>query len=240
MRFKPTIIQSATLYHGDALAILPQLKPGFGGCLTDPPYSSGGNVRDRSRATSSKYQSSEHRGLYPEFAGDMRDQRSYLAWSTLWLSAVHELLAPGSLCVVFTDWRQLPVTTDAIQCAGFVWRGIVTWDKTAASRPQLGRYRNQAEFGVWATKGARPLSGPTAPGVITHRVPMKKHHIAGKPVALMSDLLSVMEGPVLDPFMGSGTVGMACAEKGLAYTGIEMERSYFNIACERLRMPTAR
>ena len=39
---------------------------------------------------------------------------------------------------------------------------------------------------------------------------------------------------VLDPFMGSGTTGVACAQMGKAFTGIERERRYFDIACERI------
>ncbi len=39
---------------------------------------------------------------------------------------------------------------------------------------------------------------------------------------------------VLDPFMGSGTTGVACAQLGKAFTGIERERKYFDIACERI------
>jgi site-specific DNA-methyltransferase (adenine-specific) len=40
---------------------------------------------------------------------------------------------------------------------------------------------------------------------------------------------------VLDPFMGSGTTGVACANLGRKFIGIEMEPDYFNIACERIR-----
>jgi DNA modification methylase len=39
---------------------------------------------------------------------------------------------------------------------------------------------------------------------------------------------------VCDPFMGSGTTGVACAQLGKAFTGIERERKYFDIACERI------
>ena len=39
---------------------------------------------------------------------------------------------------------------------------------------------------------------------------------------------------VLDPFMGSGTTGVACAQSGRTFTGIERERKYFDIACERI------
>ncbi len=229
-------IGAASLYLGDALEVLPTLPTGsVGAVLCDPPYSSGGaSLTDRSRPTSAKYQSSANRWLYPEFQGDTRDQRSYLAWSTLWLSRARMLAAPGALCAVFTDWRQLPVTTDALQCAGWVWRGVAPWDKTERGRPQMGRYRAQAEYVVWGTNGARPLKGPVAPGVFRTPIPHVKHHIAGKPVELMEGLLSVMEGPVLDPFMGSGTVGLACARRGLPYIGIEVEPAYYKIALNRL------
>lgn len=218
MRAREVTIGSCRLFHGDALDVLGSLEDGsFGGVLTDPPYSSGGAFRgDRSAPTSAKYQSSEDRGLYPEFAGDTRDQRSYLAWSTIWMSRARQLVRPGGILVVFSDWRQLPVTTDAVQAAGWVWRGIVPWDKTEGSRPQLGRYRQQAEYAVWATNGARPLAGPVAPGVFRQPVPRQKHHIAGKPVELMEGLLKIIDGTVLDPFMGSGTVGVACQRMGSA------------------------
>lgn len=236
MRAREVTVGSCRLFHGDALDVLVGLEPGsFGGVLTDPPYSSGGAFRsDRSAPTSAKYQSSEDRGLYPEFAGDTRDQRSYLAWSTLWMSRARELVRPGGLLVVFSDWRQLPVTTDAVQAAGWVWRGIVPWDKTERGRPQMGRYRAQAEYAVWATNGARPLVGPVAPGVFRQAVERFKLHIAGKPVELMEGLLQIIDGPVLDPFMGAGTVGVACQRKGLGYAGVEMVEDYFERSVRRL------
>nr|WP_245431127.1 DNA methyltransferase [Rhodoplanes roseus] len=61
-----------------------------------------------------------------------------------------------------------------------------------------------------------------------------KHHITGKPVELMAGLLAAMEGPVLDPFMGSGTVGVACVRRGLPYVGIELGPACFEVACRRL------
>ena len=233
-------IASATLIQGDALEQLSAIAPGSMGALfSDPPYSSGGATRgDRARPTSAKYQSAEHRGIYPEFAGDTLDQRSFFAWSTLWMSRARRAVRPGGLGAVFTDWRQLPVTTDAFQAAGWIWRGVIVWDKTGAGRPQQGRYRNQAEYLVWGTNGARPLSGPIADGVFTHRVDRFKHHIAGKPVALMRDVLAIMDGPILDPFMGSAPIGLACLEAGKGYVGMETEPAYFDIAERRLREAT--
>lgn len=238
---RSAILGSATLLEGNALELMKCLAPGsMGALLADQPYSSGGAFRtDRAQSTSAKYQSSEDRGLYPEFAGDTLDQRSFFAWATLWLTIARRAVKPGGLGAVFTDWRQLPVTTDAFQAAGWVWRGIVVWDKTAASRPQFGRYRNQAEFLVWGSNGARPLKGPIADGVFAHRVDRRKHHIAGKPVDLMADLLAIMDGPVLDPFMGSAPIGLACLAAGKAYVGMEVERAYFDIAERRMREAAA-
>lgn len=237
-RFQTERFGSVTLVRGDALEILLDLAAEgrrFGGVLSDLPYSSGGNVRDKAMPTSRKYlQSGSAHGRYPEFQGDGRDQKSYLAWSTLWMGRARNLVELGGIFAAFSDWRQLPVTTDALQCAGWIWRGVVPWDKTEASRPQRGRYRNQTEFAVWGTNGARSLDGPVVPGVFRMPVPREKLHIAGKPVDLMRGLLAPMEGPILDPFMGSGTIGVACLMKGMEYLGIEVDEAYFDVACHRL------
>jgi site-specific DNA-methyltransferase (adenine-specific) len=74
--------------------------------------------------------------------------------------------------VVFTDWRQPPTTTDAVQAGGCVWRGIGVWDKTFGCRPARGRFAAQAEYFVWGSKGAMPYERAVEclPGVFTHTV----------------------------------------------------------------------
>jgi len=61
-------------------------------------------------------------------------------------------------------------------------------------------------------------------------------HPTQKPVQVMAWCLDFAADAqtVLDPFMGSGTTGVACAQLGKAFTGIERERKYFDIACERI------
>ena len=61
-------------------------------------------------------------------------------------------------------------------------------------------------------------------------------HPTQKPVRVMAWSLEFAPDAqtVLDPFMGSGTTGVACAQLGKAFTGIERERKYFDIACERI------
>jgi len=61
-------------------------------------------------------------------------------------------------------------------------------------------------------------------------------HPTQKPLDLMLWTIEQAGFPesVLDPFMGSGTTGVACAQMGVAFTGVERERKYFDIACERI------
>ena len=61
-------------------------------------------------------------------------------WATLWLSECWRLAKPGAPALVFSDWRQLPAMTDAVQAAGFEWRGIVVWHKPNA-RPMTSGSR---------------------------------------------------------------------------------------------------
>ena len=59
-------------------------------------------------------------------------------------------------------------------------------------------------------------------------------HPTQKPLRLLTRLVKRTRGDVLDPFMGSGTTGVACANLGRKFIGIEIERKYFDIACERI------
>ena len=63
-----------------------------------------------------------------------------------------------------------------------------------------------------------------------------KEHPTQKPIDLMAWCIDKVAHAqtVRDPFMGSGTTGVACAQLGKAFTGIERERKYFDIACERI------
>ncbi len=218
------------IIHGDSLLILPGLRSGsFAAVVTDPPYSSGGAFRsDRSRPTSKKYTLTGTARVFPDFDGDSRDQRGMLVWASLWLAECLRLTEPGGPLLMFSDWRQLPLFTDAVQAAGWTWRGIVPWDKTEGTRPQKGWFRAQCEYVITASKGAMPQeqlrAGDCLPGCFRQNVlSHEKLHAAGKPRPLMQQLLRVVRpgGRVLDPFTGSGTTLLAAQQSGVRATGIE-------------------
>lgn len=231
------VVGDALLIHGDCLRALHQLgEAGISDVMADPPYSSGGTFRgDRALKTSDKYQGPKARGLYAEFSGDNRDQRSFAHWSALWLGAAREITRAEGLIGVFTDWRQFPATSDSLQAGGWTWRGAVAWDKTEGTRPRKGGYRNQCEYLLWGSNGAMGKEGPCAPGVFRLATQSeKKHHIAGKPTALLADLLAICGDTILDPFMGSGTTGVAAVRTGRRFVGIEMDAAHFATARARI------
>ena len=80
--------------------------------------------------------------------------------------------------------------TDAVQAAGWAWRGIVAWDKQNA-RPQIGKFRQQCEYVVFVTKGRFvPYTRTCLPGVYSYPViSAQKVHLTSKPVALIENLL---------------------------------------------------
>lgn len=129
------------------------------------------------------------------------------------------MLEKGKACVIwggnyFTDL--LPPTM----------RWLV-WDKG-----QRNFTLADCEF-AWSSenKAARVLTLPRAEAAQDG-----KEHPTQKPVRLMAWCLDMHQkaATVCDPYMGSGTTGVACAMLGKAFTGIEREREYFDIACERI------
>ncbi len=229
------------LVLGNCLELL-QLLPD--GCIdaitTDPPYSSGGAFRgDRAGTTSDKYVSNATILRRPDFAGDNRDQRGYAYWCALWMAEALRVTKPGGVICCFTDWRQLPTTTDAIQAGGWVWRGIVPWDKTEGCRPQMGRFAAQCEYVVWGTAGPRAEHQDVGvlPGYFRKfPKPSEKHHIAGKPVEVLREAVRIAPpgGVVLDLFGGGGSTGVACLLEGRRFIGCELVPEHFETIRARL------
>lgn len=236
---KKEIFDNVTLFNGESLTILSEMPAdSVDAILTDPPYSSGGmSMSARQADPTSKYQSSGCKKHYPPMLGDAKDQRSWTMWCTLWLVQCWRVARSGAPLMVFTDWRQLPALTDAVQGAGWKWLGIVPWDKRSA-RPQIGKFRQQCEYVLYACKGSLTLATRAClPGLYSSPVIAKqKVHLTSKPVALIHDLLAITgpEGVVLDPFMGGGSVGVACRESGRGYVGIELSEEYYAISRDRV------
>lgn len=233
-----------TLIHGEAIESLKGMpEASVDAVICDPPYSSGGsstNYKTQDPVQKYAHSTSRSGNKFPSFAGDARDQRSYLQWCAWWIERCERVLKTGGYFLTFIDWRQLPVMTDAVQMGGIVWRGIAVWDKGECARaPHKGFFKHQCEYIVWGTKGQiknRKDAGPFS-GCMRHVVLQKdKHHLTGKPTALMRQLVQVAPpgGLILDPFAGSGTTGVGALLEGRRFIGIERETAYVDIARKRL------
>lgn len=239
-RFEKVVLADgrAVLYRADCLDVLPRL-PEVDAVIADSPYSSGGLYRgDRAKSVPDKYVQGGTGIERMGFVGDGMDARSWVWWSVEWMRRAR--LREGGYILTFSDWRQVPATTDAMQWANYIWRGIIAWDKGLGSRaPHKGYFRHQAEYVVWGTAGKCPVAehaGPF-PGAFSFPVLQKdKHHITGKPTALMRELVKcVPEGAtILDPFAGSGTTGVAALKEGRSFIGVEIDEQHFATACARI------
>lgn len=129
------------------------------------------------------------------------------------------------------------------EIAGWIYRGIVVWDK-GNCRAIPNRFRNDCEYVVWGTNGPRKTEYktgvPVFPGCYrVSSVPSsRKHHQTEKPVELLEKLLAICPegGTVLDPFMGSGSTGVACRRMGLGFVGIERDKWYYGTAKPRMEV----
>jgi site-specific DNA-methyltransferase (adenine-specific) len=244
-----------TLLHGDSLRILRELAEHgaqVDGLISDPPYSSGGQFRgDRNKSTSSKYRRGDVKSelVFEDFEGDNRDQRSFLAWASLWLWDAKTITRKGGIGFVFSDWRQLPVTTDAFQAGGWIWRGLFAWDKLGAERPAgHGRFSSRCEFGVWGSNGAMPyipkqleaeaagFRGKQLAGTYGATSPRNRFHVTQKPVELLAYIANAVPvgGLILDPFSGSASTGCGALMGGRKFLGIELDVRAFEKSARRL------
>ena len=231
----------AKIIQGDVLRVLPTFKDkSIGGIICDPPYASGGaDLGTKQRTTAQKYSSAKANSQLPDFEGDAKDQRSWTRWMTEWLIEARRVAKDGAPICIFIDWRQLPSLTDALQWAGWTWRGIVVWDKKT-SRPCKGRFRSQAEYVVWASNGHMPLDrkAPVLPGVFRQTMPAFKNriHQTEKPLDVMREIVKIVEpgGIILDPFAGAGTTVLAAQLEGYSAIGIELSRHYAKAAQKRI------
>lgn len=114
-------------------------------------------------------------------------------------------------------------------------KSLITWVKNNHSMGDLehehGRKTEVAAFyaGVSHSFKKRPTD------VVFASRTGNELHPTQKPVSLMEQNVRWTAGRVFDPFMGSGTTGVACVKLGRSFTGIELDEEYFEIACERIR-----
>jgi DNA modification methylase len=114
-------------------------------------------------------------------------------------------------------------------------RSLVTWVKNNWSMGDLQHeHARQTEVALFYPGPEHDFPNGRPTDVVQAARTGNEFHPTEKPVALMLQFLKWTRGVILDPFMGSGTTGVAAAQMGRKFIGIEREPKYFDIACERI------
>jgi len=209
------------LYLGDCLEILPTMCDGTADTvITDPPYflpAAHYNTRSRTARSLSDLSILEH--FFRSFFGAMR-----------------EPLAHNGFAYVFCDGQSYPAFYVTAYPHFKRIRPLV-WDKLTSINGYC--WRHQHELLLFCESADAPAI-PTGDGDILQfrAVPIAERlHLAEKPVDLLAKLITKTTpegGTVLDPFMGSGTTGVACVQTGRNFIGIEIDPDYYAIAEKRI------
>lgn len=226
-------IGDCTLYLGDCLDVMPLLGV-FDHILSDPPYE---DLVHKAKGSTAR-----------RLRTDGRAEIKSLNFQSIDKLREPYCRAAADICegwfIAFCTPEGVRPWAETINASAMKYKRACVWIKPD-STPQLngqGPAMGAENFVcAWAGRGFAKWNAGGKRGVYRHTVnPPDRHggHPTEKPWRLFVELLMdfTNEGQhILDPFMGSGTTGVACAKTGRAFTGIEMDPVYFEIACARIR-----
>jgi DNA modification methylase len=216
-------MSSVQLYQGDCLEILRQLPDAsVDACITDPPY----GINYQSAWRTDKEQ------RFDVLRGD--DELDFG-----WLDEVERIAADTFCLFVFCRW-DVQEQFRAEIAKHFTVRSQVIWDRGIHGLGDLkAQYAPCHDVAWFATRGGYrfPNGRPKSIYRVDRLSANELVHPTQKPVPLMKvavNDLTVSGAIVLDPFMGSGTTGVACVKTGRNFIGIELDEGYFAIAERRI------
>ena len=221
------------LLHGDCLELMKDIPVGIvDAIITDPPYniSRDNNFHTMGRA-----------GI------------DFGEWDkgfdlTTWIGIAQPTLKKGGNIIIFNDWKNLSYIAESLESNGFIIKDLIRWKKTnAMPRNRDRRFITDYEVAIWAVKKGgkwtfNRLSDtyeiPEITGGLTPRSEkLNGGHKTQKPIYVMEWLLerlTEVDDIILDPFMGSGSTGIACKNLNRSFIGTELDENYFNMAKERI------
>jgi len=221
-------IGDCRLLLGDAMAIMPSLDP-VQLVVSDVPYAlTTGGVSKSSKTMS---------GIFAahNYANDGQLIMATVPFPEM-MAAIYAVLDTDADCYVMSNDKNVYPIMDAAFQAGFSLHNLLVWDKVT---PTANRwYMKNLEFTLYLWKGrARTINNPSSKQLLRGGIEKESGHPTEKPVHLMAEYVanSSMRGQtVLDPFMGSGTTGVASMQLGRRFVGIESDETFFDIACDRI------
>jgi site-specific DNA-methyltransferase (adenine-specific) len=212
-------IGDATLHLGDCLEILPTL-PNVDAVVTDPPY----GISDSPIMG---------QGRTGKRAGEVNTWHPESWWDKTINMECGSLAKMAPIVAWFGHWRKREEVSALMP---YPLRAEIVWAKDCHVGPPCPLAPRDERIWIYASGS---VQGATFETSVWDEAIIPtwsyKHHKNQKPDRLMRRLVAWLgAGSILDPFMGSGTTGVACANLGRKFIGIEIEPKYFDIACERI------
>lgn len=213
------------LLLGDCLELMRDLPDGsVDAVVTDPPY--GIDYQSARRTDRSSW--------FPKLRGDVGVDMS-------WAFDAFRVVADVGCTLCFCRWDVAQSFHDGLAAAGWRVRSQVIWDRGVHGLGDLRAQYAPCHDVLWfATKGdyAFPNGRPRSIYRVDRLPASALKHPTQKPTALMKVVVQDLTMPgdtILDPFMGSGTTGVACVQTGRNFIGIEIDPTYYAIAERRIR-----
>jgi len=161
---------------------------------------------------------------------------------TEWLQPAFDATKNGGALLCFCIWHNADEWRRAIEGVGYTVKSQVIWDRMHHGMGDLkGAFAPQHDIIWYAVKGRRIFANSRPKSVLRYKRPSPSQdfgHPTCKPVELMKDLLHSTcdgtKGLVVDPFLGSGSTGVAAVELGRPFSGCELDPDYFKIAEDRI------
>jgi len=200
------VIGNATVYLADCREILPELTK-VDSVITDPPYG---------MEFQSNYRQEKHKKIENDDSADLAN--FVINWAKK--TATHSIYA-------FGRWNNVKDYPEP--------KSLITWVKNNWSMGDLEHeHARQTEvlFFYPLAQHKFPSARPT--DVLHYARTQNEFHPTEKPIGLMEKIVTWTNGVVCDPFMGSGATGIAGVNLNRQFIGIEREKKYFYIACERI------
>lgn len=222
---KKVIIGDVTLYHGDAIEILPALGECADLVFTDPPYilSSGGNGDYADWHLSADYNNN----------GELVTCK--ITWSDF-MPLLYNSMRGDSHCYTMCNDRHVEDMLCQAKTAKLRQHSLLIWEKGTAT-PNKHGMKCYEMIGLFF-KGKEKYWNDCGQKNIIY-VPQENYalHPTSKPVALCENYIrqSTQEGEmVLDPFCGVGSTLLAAIKSGRKAIGIELEEKWFNASVKRI------
>ena len=212
---KEITIGDCRLILGDCLEIMPTLGK-VDAVITDPPYAIPTTIAQGRE----KYRS----------LGDLSIVETAM---NLYLGAAFNLLSDEGRAFVFCDGNSYH-TSFRVMYPNFNNTALLVWDKTKFGMGREFRKQHELILHGWHKNTPIYKDGIGRPDILKAKPVSKRLHPAQKPVGLIEQLLIVCQKTILDPFMGSGTTGVACVKTGRKFIGIEIDENFYNIAVKRI------